>query len=206
MTSFPVENVGESKHPLVWLKILSWRITCNSQICIIFFLLASGITGLRPCFQFSNLKKSTKTDSNWTTKSCFILSRVRRIRWASHFFPTEKFERSSKLKLKATITLPFNSQYICIFIILNFVSSLAMTFTCYTILFVTKFERITPTWYEKFIVTNIRISFHQCLHLILDFSRFLFWANIFYLPPVVGFKLKLSIQFRSLHILKRIIN
>ena len=111
MTSFPVENDHESKNPSTALKILGWRITCNNQICLIYFLLASGITGRRPCFQFSNLKKSTKTDSIWTTKSCFILNRVRRIRWACQFFPTEKFGRSSKLKLKATIALVFNFCY-----------------------------------------------------------------------------------------------
>ena len=103
MTSFPVENEDESKTFSVWLKLLSWTFNCNNQICIILFLLGSGITGLRPCFQFSNWKKSTKTDSNWASKSCSIPSRVRRIRWACPFFPTEKFGRSSKLKLKATI-------------------------------------------------------------------------------------------------------
>ena len=102
MTSFPVENEDESKTFSVWLKLLSWTFNCNNQICIILFLLGSGITGLRPCFQFSNWKKSTKTDSNWASKSCSIPSRVRRIRWACPFFPTEKFGRSSKLKLKAT--------------------------------------------------------------------------------------------------------
>ena len=104
MTSFPVENEDESKTFSVWLKLLSWTFNCNNQICIILFLLGSGITGLRPCFQFSNWKKSTKTDSNWASKSCSIPSRVRRIRWACPFFPTEKFGRSSKLKLRATIS------------------------------------------------------------------------------------------------------
>ena len=107
MTSFPVENDDESKKFSEWLKILSWTFTCNNQICIILFLLGPGITGLRPCFQFSNWKKSTKTDSNWASKSCSILSRVHRIRWACPFFPTEKFGRSPKLKLKATNTLSF---------------------------------------------------------------------------------------------------
>ena len=97
--SFSVKNDNESKNPSVALKILGWTITCNNQICIIYFLLASGITGPRPCFQFSNLKKSTKTDSDWTTESCFILSRVRRIHWA---FTNREVGRSSKLKLKAT--------------------------------------------------------------------------------------------------------
>ena len=89
--------------------------------------------------------------------------------------------------------------FISKFIILSFVSSLAMlamTFTCYTILFVVKkLERITPTWYKKFVVTNVRISFHQCLHLVLDFFRFLFWANTFYLQPVEGFN---TISFKKL--------
>jgi len=112
MTSFPVENDDESKKFSVWLKILSWTFTCNNQICIILFLLGPGITGLRPCFQFSNWKKSTKTDSNWASKSCSILSRVHRIRWACPFFPSEKFGRSSKLKLKATnIMDSFDSLY-----------------------------------------------------------------------------------------------
>ena len=92
MTSFPVENDCQSKYPSVWLKILSWIITCTNQICFIYFLFGSGITGLRPCFQFSKWKKSTKTDPNWTTKSWFILNRLRRIRWASQFFHTEKSE------------------------------------------------------------------------------------------------------------------
>ena len=110
MTSFPVENDHESKNPSTALKILGWIITCNNQICIIYFLLASGITGPRPCFHFSNLKKSTKMDSNWTIKSCFILSRVRRIRWASQFFSNREVGRSSKLKLRATIVLRTVSQ------------------------------------------------------------------------------------------------
>ena len=67
-------------------------ITCTNQICFIYFLFGSGITGLRPCFQFSKWKKSTKTDPNLTIKSWFILSRLRRIRWASQFFHTEKSE------------------------------------------------------------------------------------------------------------------
>ena len=39
------------------------------------------------------------------SKACSILIWVHRIRWASQIFPTEKFGRSSKLKLKATIRL-----------------------------------------------------------------------------------------------------
>ena len=58
MTSFPVENDDESKNFSVRLKILSWTFTCNNQICIIWYLLGPGITGLRPCFQFLNWKKN----------------------------------------------------------------------------------------------------------------------------------------------------
>ena len=105
MTSFPVVNDNESKNPSVWLKILGWIITCINQICFIYFSLGSGITGLRPCFQFSNLKKSIKKDSNWTTKSWFI-NRVRRIRWASQrsqkillHFPFDRNRQKSNFKL-----------------------------------------------------------------------------------------------------------
>ena len=53
-------------------------------------------------FSISKSKKTTQTDSNSTSKSCSILIRVHRIRWAGQFLPTEKFGRSSKLKLKTT--------------------------------------------------------------------------------------------------------
>ena len=56
-------------------------------------------------FSIFKLKKSTKTDSNWTIKSWFILNRLRRTRWTSQFFHIEKSEDPQNKRFG----LPFNS-------------------------------------------------------------------------------------------------
>ena len=94
---FQFENCKYDLSPVL-LKV-NKKITCENQICIIYFLLASRITGLNSCFQFSN----------WTIKSCLILSWVRRKRWASQFFSTEKSEDPQNLSWKLPLIQIYNS-------------------------------------------------------------------------------------------------
>ena len=94
-----------------WIKkifgvIKDLELNFHMQQLDLHYLVFDGPRNYRTETMFSifKWKKSTKTDSNWGSKSCSILSQVHRIRWACRFFPTEKFGRSSKLKLKATNT------------------------------------------------------------------------------------------------------
>ena len=106
MTSLPIENDNRSKKISVWFKILGWIFTWNNQICpLSIFGRAMELLDwgkLHYVFNFE-VEKTTKTDSNWISKACSLLIWVHRIRWASQIFPTEKFGKSSKLKLKGTI-------------------------------------------------------------------------------------------------------